>query len=228
MKIILPNDFLLRINQQNFKLLINIIKVKKSSTLISIKGKTLEIPYTLNNNLKYIAEIKDNVLYIYQRKIKTDIKENTENKKKLFNKISKFLNKLYLSENKKKFVENEINYLLFNELYSKINNEKQKKGKYKNFFLNNKNGDDFYFIFNLPFYNNLTKIFIKVDINRNVYLKIFSDKLTKEDNNDFIMNLRDSMKITAKSLIVNFYENIEDFYENIFKIIDVNKIDIKI
>ena len=139
MKIILSNDLLVQINQKNFKSVINIINIKKSSTIISIKGKILEIPFVLNSNLKYIAEIKNNVLYINEKKIKNILIENTKNEKELFDNIKKALDKLYFFENKKKFfIEDEINYLLFNKLYSKINDRNKKKKKFKNFILKNK------------------------------------------------------------------------------------------
>ena len=228
MKIILPNELLVKINQKNFKSLINIIKTKKSSTIISIKGKTLEIPFTLNPKLKYIAEIKNNILYINEKKLKNTFLENNKDDKKLFNIIKDVLEKLFFYENKRKFIENEINYLLFNKLYSKIDDKKYKEKKYKNFFLKSTRADNYYFIFNLPYFNKLTKIFLKVDKNRNVFINIYSDKLKKSENDDFVKNLRDAMKSVTKLLKVNFYENIEDFYKNIFILFDIKKIDIKV
>lgn len=228
MKVILSNDLLIKINQKNFKSLINIIKTSKTSTIISIKGKILEVPFVLNTNLKYVAEIKNNVLYIFEKKEKNTALIKDKNDKKLFENLKKTLEKLFFFENKKKFTENEINYLLFNKLYSKIDERKQKEKKFKNFFLKNNRGEDYYFIFNLPYFNKLIKVFLKIDKNRNIFVNIYSDKLKKTENDEFVKDLKESFYSVSKMLKVNFYNNIDDFYKNIFILFDIKKVDIKV
>ena len=228
MKIILPSNLLLKVNQKNFKSLINVINTKNKSTVISIKGKILEIPFLLDPKLKYTAEIRNNALYIYEKKIKKIFIEKNKDVKKNFQNIKKTLEKLFFFENKKKFAENEINYLLFDKLYSKINDRKQKEKKYKNFFLKNKNDEDYYFIFNLPYFNKLAKVFLKIDKNRNIYINLYSANLNRSENAEFIKKLNEIRLNVSKIQKVNFFENIEDFYKNIFLLFDVKKIDIKV
>lgn len=228
MKIILSQDFLKKINQENFRSLINIIKTSNNSTIISIKGQKLEIPYILNNNLKYIAEIKDGKLFVKETVNKNIINTEKSEKKQLINNISKFFDELFELENKNKFNENEIKYLLFNELYSKINNEEKKNKKIKQFYFNNNKVDEYYFILNLPYYNNYTRIFLKIDKNKNVFINMYSENFKKEKNRDFIKNIKEALKDIAKSFIVNFFKNKDDFYKNSIGIVDIKKIDIEI
>lgn len=228
MKIILSHDFLKKFNQESFKSLINIIKVTNNSTLISIKGHKLEIPFILKNNIKYTAEIKDNKLYINEIVNKVIINSEKSKKNQLINNISEFLDKLFDFENKTKFNENEIKYLLFNELYSKINNEEIKNKKIKQYFFTNNKVDEYYFIFNLPYYNSYTRIFLKIDKNKNVFINMYSENFIKEKNKNFINDIKEALKNIAKSFIVNFFENKDDFFKNIIDTIDTKKIDIEI
>ena len=228
MKIILSHDFLKKINQESFKSLINIIKVTNNSTIISIKGHKLEIPYVLNNSIKYTAEIKENKLYINKIVSKALINENKSEKNQLINNISKYLDKLFDLENKSKFNENEIKYLLFNELYSKINDDEKKNKKFKQYFFSNKKVDEYYFILNLPYYNNYTRIYLKIDKNRNVFINMYSENFAKEKNKDFIKNLKVTLKNIAKTFVINYYDNKEDFYKNTVDTLDTKKIDIEI
>jgi hypothetical protein len=228
MKIVLSNDLLIKINQKNLKSLIKIIKLKKASTLISVKGKVLEIPFKLNPKLQYNAEIKNNTLYILENKTKKTLVEKNKDVFEISENVKKNLEKLFFIENKNKFIENEINYLLFNKLYSKINDTRVDKKKYKNFVLKNKKVEDYYFIFTLPYFNKLAKIFIKVDKNKSIFLNIYSEKLNDSENKQFENNLKKIFTGELGGLKLNFYRNKDEFYKNIYAHFDLTKIDIRI
>ena len=57
---------------------------------------------------------------------------------------------------------------------------------------------------------------------------MYSDKLKEPENNEFVKNIKNVIQNISKVIKVNFYENIEDFYKNIFILLDVKKVDIKV
>ncbi|MCK4798505.1 MAG: hypothetical protein KAT05_14080 [Spirochaetes bacterium] len=226
MKIPLSKNFLNLIKNNNFKSLIKIITIKSNSTLISIHGKQIEIPFVLKKNTTYIAAIENGVLKLSEKKGQLLIKqkENIQS----FKELSKILDSLFLLNNKKdNFIENEIKEFPFYELYSKVNNNVEGKNKKKYYFFNNKKSNEFFFIFNLPFFNQFARVFIKITNNKYIFLNIYTKHLNYENNN-FIKSIKNSFKPKIYSFAVNITDNEDEFYNSIYMLLNMKNVDIKI
>ena len=79
MKISLTKEFLDTLKKHSLRSLVKIIKIEKNSTLISIKGKQLKIPFILKKDTIYNALIKNNEIEIFEDKTKNKIVKNRIN-----------------------------------------------------------------------------------------------------------------------------------------------------
>jgi hypothetical protein len=214
MKVSLVENFLKIFNEKSFVSNVKILKNNSNSTLIEIKGHQLDVPFVLKNDGKYIAKIKNEILNIIE------IKENIKSDNKSFN-IKDFLDTVVGIKDQ---IDNNpaiFNFLPFFTDKFKIKDESKKN----NYFFKDKN-NNFIFIFDIPLYNNPSKIFIKIDEKKNINISIFCEDIKNEKKNEFETMIRDYYKEKNKILNINIFDKKQKFYDNIS--IYINKVDIKI
>jgi hypothetical protein len=225
MKINLDHEILaLFKNNKNNKFLIKIIDIKSGSSVISLNGKLLEIPFVLKNNKIYYGQINNNKLNIIEKDIQENLFKSESGLKD--DKITKFKNLLdSLLNNESKDItlfDNMLKYLNFFEKDKNIN--EKGKGAY---YFNDKSDKNLFFIFDLPFYNKPSKFFINVNDTKSVLINIFTEKANEINMKLFIENLKKALTIDAKNIILKVNYNKDDFYNEIIKCINKN-VDIKI
>jgi|GEM_PF-6685454 len=230
MKININSNLAKLINQENIKVLIKIIKIGSNFSEISISGKKLKIPFVLNKDARYYATVKDNQLYIIKEEIPKKItKDEFINKidKKLKESDKKLDSLFMIDEKKDKIIENLIKCFPFQHFYSKINkNKDDNKGNY--YFLRNDKEDSYIFIFNIPFYDNYTRIFLKIERNKAVFIEIFRENGKELNIESFLEDLNNKLKKYVKNLVVNITDNKDDFYNRINYYLIDKKVDLNI
>ena len=217
MKITLVENLVKALNEKEFAALIKILKNSEKSTIIDIKGQQLTVPFVLDKNKKYIANFNDNILTIKEIKLKQQNVDTKEILKDVFDKI--------LSLNDKK-EENQFdikNLFFFNffKEEEKITDFKDKK----NYFFNDKE-NNFLFIFEIPIYNQDSKIFIKISKNKEVFLNIFSEKMEHSTKEKFENDIKELFFKKNTLLFINIFNDKKKFFDEVVNY--SKKIDIKI
>ena len=228
MKINFPDNYFKNIsgNLLNSSL-IKIIKIKNSSSIISIGGKRTEIPFKLNSNKKYKLILKNKAFKIIEIPEK-NMKFFNVNKEEAKTNI---LEKLFFLENyKENNLENTIKNFLFDLFCSIIKKEDEYKSrkKTKSYCFKDKEKDRYFFFFNLFYFNRACKIFIKIDDERNVFLNIFADDIRYLDNDSVSKLIKDSVKNRVRSFNCDFSEDIKSFINKINSLMIFENVDIKI
>lgn len=229
MKIFLTKELLDSFSRSSFRSLVKIIKTEKNSTLISIKGKIFKIPFLLKNGTRYNAVIKNNEIEIIeqQNKDKTINNKNTTFSNTVRKNLKKMDSFFFFDRKSFEIIENEIKNYPFFDLFSKIIDNEKEKSQKKYFRLKKQETSDHIFVFNLPFYNELARVFIRVG-KSDVYLNIFSNKIEGLKKDDFVSRIKESISDKNRNIIIKISEQKEDFYNSIMVQLNKNNVDIEV
>lgn len=215
---IFKSDFLKNLEKINIK----ILSIRNSSTLISVKGQKVEIPYILDKNKSYFIsfdpitknfKIKEKECNFYLKKESSLIKNN--------NIINSFLKKI-IDFNEIEIFNREsfLNYFLDNE--KKTNEDKENK-KNRNFFFKNRK-EDFFFIFNIFFLDCPCSLFIKISKDKNVSLVFYlKSKFKNKDKDKIINEIRKNLKNISFEKIVILQEERNNYLKEIEDLLQYNK-----
>jgi hypothetical protein len=215
MKITLPPELLKKIASSLNVFNIKILKVKSESSIISILNKSIEVPVKLDKNKNYTAEIKEGEIFI-KEVLKKEVHKSAEGSK---------LESVMPDKNEKAGSDEQIN-LLLNDFFKKIILDDKEKNK-NNFALFGAK-DDFYFIFDHPVYSSLSKVFIKVDKDKNTFVNILSGgKISGLDEKELSLKLKKRVQNKCRINLAISADK-ENFYNKIFSMINLKNIDINI
>ncbi len=226
MKIFLEKKFLNLFKNQNFKSKVQIIKITGKSTIISINGHNLEIPFVLKENANYTFSIQKGILEIKEKNFRKIIEKFSD---AIIKELKENLDNFFLFIDKKDYdPKTDINSFLY-EIPEKKDGKRQKNNKNKNyFFVNDKK--DFFFIFNLPFYLHLARVFIKINHNRQIYINIHTEAIVNNEINkkNFLDEIKNKLSGRSNNLFVNITDKKDEFYNIIGSMIGIKTIDIEI
>jgi len=228
MKISLSKELLRSFKNISFRTLIKILKIDKKNSLISVKGKSITIPFVLKKDTVYHAKFSNGILELIEQN-----KEQTEKviSKALLKNIRKDLKKLdsffFFDPKDNQSIESEIKNYPFYDLFKKIKNNEDQKGKKKYFSLKKKDGQDHFFIFNMPFYNEPARVFMKIN-EKDIYLNLLSSVSKDLDQNKVMNELKDSIKNRTKRIMIKLSNKKEDFLDNITVQLKDKNIDIEV
>jgi hypothetical protein len=215
MKIDLAGNILKQIDINISKILVKIIGYKNNSTIIDIKGHQLDVPFLLNKDSKYSASIENGVLTLKEIKNLNKI-IMPEKTKDIFDLI------INLSNDKNKDevldIKNLFSFFISNNDILKKNNKNIDNNDY---FIKTSDGN-YLFMFELPFFDQLSKVFIKVRA-ENINLSILTDDKVHYDV--FLSDIKSYLIKKGKKITINIFNNKKDFLANLA---NNNKIDIKI
>ncbi|OHD11527.1 MAG: hypothetical protein A2Y34_18885 [Spirochaetes bacterium GWC1_27_15] len=217
MKITLVENLVKALNEKKFVALIKILKNSEKSTIIDIKGQQLTVPFVLDKNKKYIANFNNNVLTIKEIQLKQTNSDTKEILKDVFEQI-------FSLNDKKKENLFDIKNLFFLNIFK----EQEKITDFnnnKNYFFKDKESN-FLFIFEIPIYNQESKIFIKITKNKEVFLNIFSEKIQHSTKEKFENDIKEKFAKKNTLLFIKIFNDKKKFFDEVVN--NSKKIDIKI
>ncbi|HPO50345.1 MAG TPA: hypothetical protein PLO89_08495 [Spirochaetota bacterium] len=202
MLINLPDNVVNLFRLKAFRAKIRVLETKASSTFIEIKGQRLSVPFVLSKEKKYSALLENGRLKIVENdKDKGDGVSNDEQSRDL---IKDFL-----------FNDDKVNYNGIDLLLNFFKERKKIIDDDKDIFFKDKEGN-YRFIFDLPFYNSISKIFIKISNSNDIFLDIFNQKDIKKDLTDkFKKELSDFFQIKGKKIKIKISQNKNDFFDSL-------------
>jgi hypothetical protein len=202
---------------------ITILKVKEKSTLIQLSGKQIEVPVVLDKNKSYQAVLKNDEIFIIEKKdsLKNLIKNEIENK------TDKASDKLFL--NKDESHSQEVYNFPLMDILKKIIDDQRKNRESKDLYFSDKKKEDYFFVFDLSLFNRKSKVFLKIDKNKNVYLNFLAETgLNSAESRSFTRELKKRLNKKINLLNITFLDKNKDFYDKIVSLFNIKNVDIKI
>lgn len=213
---------LLRAVLKNTRYKIKIIDIGHNYTKIQVKNINIEIPYVLNKESQYFFVYNNNSIEIIE-----------ENPRKQFKNISIQLKKNKQEIKKKQtanqLITNDDDYdinTVINEMFVSDANHNHSQNNFKKFFITRDNTKEYGFFINIPFYYEVTPVFIKVGNNR-ASLCILSNTVNENNKKNFIDLVKGDNRLIGRNVSISFFDNKADFINKILSEIHTN-VDIKI
>lgn len=179
------------------------------------------MPIILKTKIKYSAKIFNNKIEIFE--VKKNIPEKIVESSK--NNVNELFDNLFNeSQNNQSNEINNIFYTFFNYLDKSFNKNYNKKKKY---ILLKKDKNKINIFLNINLFNIDSKIFINFN-NFDLNISILVDNLSKIYKEKFCSDLKSVLMNKIRDLIINFFDQKIDFYENIKNQLELNKVDLKI
>ncbi len=229
MKVILSAELLNLLKNNLSKILpVKIIKTGPRSTLISIAGKKFEIPNILDKNKFYSATIKNNEITINEKNLFNRVLNDKEpDFKEDIKKLTDFIDKLYINDEKKHhFLENQLKEFNLFQNFSTIIDSIDKDGK-GGFYFQGRENKNFFFLFDLPFFNRMAKVFINIGAFSKISINILVGKAESINQDEFLTEIKGALKSRSKNIFLKITDDKNEFLGNIMNCFDKN-IDIKI
>lgn len=224
MKVNIPPEILMKTaSKNNLSLIITILKVKEKSTLIQLSGKQFEVPVVLDKNKSYQAFIKDNEVFISEKKesLKNLIKNVAENK------ADKTMENLSLNSQENHSLE--VNNYPLVEMFKRMIDDRRRNKESRDLYFSDKKKEEHFFVFDLPLFNRRSKIFLKIDKDKNVFLNFLPEKELKSDEGrSFTKELKKRLNKKINLLNVTFLDKNSRFYDKIISLLNIKNVDIKI
>lgn len=197
-----------------FKFKIKIVDVKDKETLVEIKGQSFTLPFVLDKTKKYLGVVKGSTFQILEKATT----QSSDLKKK----------DAFLETIKELITSNYEEKSSLTAIFSnRSKNSKIDKFKTSKNFYFNKDDKNFIFFFELPFFNQKSKVFININNKKETHLSIYSDDLIKDSAIQDFTNLISQKFMTLNKMItVNITSSQKEFLESMS--FDDHKVDITI
>jgi hypothetical protein len=213
---------------------LKIIKVLSHSTLISLKKKQFEIPLKLDLQKQYFAKINNGILEIREKEAKNFQKIFDQKSQidfltmKNILKESLFHSDEFQMQSGKLLTKENIFFYLNQFLNENFDSEYHEELRNNNFHCQSNDKKEYYFFLTLPFYNYISKIFLKIDENYAINLFIYSNKLDQNVYSDFKHQIDGDFLNRKTNIFINLFDDKDEFINKVAILMKNNNVDLRI